>query len=237
MEAIRELGIKTPIAIVPNGIDIEEFSNIKNKADSKKNLNLKLEKKYILFISRIHPKKGLEYLVNAWVKLAKTHKEWDLLIVGPQYDQKLFNNILNMIKSHNLEDRVVFTGMLTGEKRIDAFGASSLFVLPSHTENFGIAIAEAMVAKLPVITTQGTPWQEIEDMDAGWWVKLSQTNIDKALSDAINLTEKELRQKGLHSFQLIQKYEWKYQAEKMKTLYEYILYGGIKPEFLYEVES
>lgn len=125
--------------------------------------------------------------------------------------------------------------MIGGEKRIDYFSASNLFVLPSHTENFGIAIAEAMAAKLPVITTHGTPWQEIEEYNAGWWVELSQVNIDNALAEALASGEDKLKQKGLNGFELIQKYEWKYQAKKMKQVYEWVLGSEDKPEFVYEV--
>jgi len=237
MDAVRGLGVKTPIAIVPNGINLDEFENMKNKTDSKKSLDLNIEKRYILFMSRIHPKKGLEYLVNAWVRVASQYTEWDLLIVGPQYDKKYMDKIVSIIDSHNLKDRVAFTGMLTGEYRINAFSACDLFVLPSHTENFGIAIAEAMAAKLPVITTKGTPWKGIEEYNAGWWVELTQENINKSLHDAMSLNELELKQKGLNGFGLIHNYEWKYQAQKMKMVYEYILYNTKKPDFVHRVKN
>jgi len=93
-----------------------------------------------------------------------------------------------------------------------------------------------MAARLPVITTHGTPWKEIEEHDAGWWIELTQENIDKSLNDAISSNEVELKQKGLNGFALIKNYEWKYQAKKMKKLYEYILYGTEKPDFVYEVK-
>jgi glycosyltransferase involved in cell wall biosynthesis len=235
LEAVRDLGITTLIAIVPNGINLDEFKNIKTKKDSKQSLGLDSEKNYILFMSRIHPIKGLEYLVNSWVKIAVKYQNWDLLIVGPQYDEKYIKYIKNTISKHSLTHRVTFTGMITGEKRVDAFSASDLFVLPSHTENFGIAIAEAMTAKLPVITTHGTPWQEIEKYNAGWWIELNQSNINTALNEALACSKEELKQKGLNGFELIQKYEWKYQAKKMKQVYEWILGREEKPEFVYEV--
>jgi len=234
LDAVRNLGIKTPVALVPNGVEFDEFKNLKNKIDSKKSLKLDVDKKYILFISRLHPKKGLEYLVNAWIKLAQVHTQWDLLIVGPEYDKQYIEEIKVNIRNHDLEDRVVFKGMLKDQNRVDAFGASDLFVLPSHTENFGIAIAEAMVAKLPIITTHGTPWQEIEEKDAGWWVKLNQENIDNALEKALFCSDDELKQKGLNGHELIQKYEWKYQAKKMKQVYEWVLGYAKKPTFVYE---
>jgi len=237
LEAVRTLDITSPIALVPNGINLDEFKSMNDKDTAKENLGLEKDKKYILFLSRVHPKKGLEYLVQSWIKLAKKYKNWDLLIVGPLYDQKYHKKIEDEIVKNNLQDRVHFTGMIGGAKRIDCFSASTLFVLPSHTENFGIAIAEAMAAKLPVITTHGTPWQEIEEYDAGWWVELSQKNIDNTLNEALDSSDDELKQKGLNGFDLIQKYEWKYQAKKMKEVYEWVLDGGEKPEFVYEVED
>lgn len=235
LEAVRNLGITSPIALVPNGINLDEFKNMNIQDKAKQNLGLEKDKNYILFLSRVHPKKGLEYLVRSWVDLANKYPKWDLLIVGPIYDEKYHKKLENEIAKNHLQDRVHFTGMIGGEKRIDCFSASSLFALPSHTENFGIAIAEAMAAKLPVITTHGTPWQEIEEYDAGWWVELSQKNIDNALAEALSSSEYELKQKGLNGFNLIQKYEWKYQAKKMKEVYEWVLGSGDKPRFVYEV--
>jgi glycosyltransferase involved in cell wall biosynthesis len=156
------------------------------------------------------------------------------LIVGPEYNKFYVQSIKISIKKAKLENRVIFKDMLKGQDRIDAFGASDLFVLPSHTENFGIAIAEAMAAKLPVITTYGTPWQEIEKYDAGWWVELNQENIDRTLEEALNCSDEELKQKGLNGYNLIQKYKWEYQAKKMKQVYEWILGYANKPEFVYE---
>jgi glycosyltransferase involved in cell wall biosynthesis len=231
---LRDYDIKTPIALIPNGININEFNNYKSKNICKANLNLDTDKQYILFMSRIHPRKGLDYLVNAWIKIAKLKNNWDLLIVGPVYNKKYNENILKKIKINNLSHRVHVKGLLDGQERLDAFAASSLFVLPTHSENFGIAIAEAMASKLPVITTHGTPWQDLEIHNAGWWVKLEEKNIDNSLHEAVNLEEEKLKEKGLNGYELIKKYEWKYQADKMKNVYEYVLNKSEKPNYLYE---
>lgn len=235
LKAVRNLGIISPIALVPNGINLDEFDNMNNKQISKQNLELEKDKKYILFLSRVHPKKGLEFLVQAWSDLAKKNKNWDLLIVGPIYDEKYYQDIKQLLIRYELDSRVHFKGMINGQDRIDAYSASDLFVLPSHSENFGIAIAEAMAAKLPVITTHGTPWKEIQEYDAGWWVELNQKNIYNALNKAMMNNENELKQKGLNGFELIQQYEWKYQAKKMQQVYEWVLNSGEKPEFIYEM--
>ena len=231
-KALRNLGCKAPIAVIPNGIDVTEFECVYSKNQSKINLSLNVSKNYILFLSRVHPKKGLEYLVNSFIKLCDLHKNYDLLIVGGVDDKKYKKSLDRLIVNSGINDRVHFLGMLNGKARIDAYNASNFFVLPSQTENFGIVIAEAMAAKLPVITTHGTPWQEIEEHDAGWWVELNQENIDYSLAEALSSSEDELNRKGLNGFALIQKYEWIYQALKMKKVYEWILGIAEKPEFV-----
>jgi glycosyltransferase involved in cell wall biosynthesis len=234
IKSIRDLGITSPMALVPNGVDLQEFESMNDKLTAKSKLNLEQSKKYVLFLSRIHPKKGLEFLTKSWASIADSRPNWDLLIVGPVYDERYFNDINELVVKYNLTDRICFKGMLTGIDRVNAFAASDIFVLPSYTENFGISIAEAMAAKLPVITTHGTPWREIKDNNAGWWVELNQKNINDALAEALSCSDEDLKQRGLNGFKLIKKYEWKIQAQKMKQLYEYVLSERKKPGFVYE---
>jgi glycosyltransferase involved in cell wall biosynthesis len=94
-----------------------------------------------------------------------------------------------------------------------------------------------MAAKLPVITSRGTPWQEIEEYDAGWWVDLDWENIDKALAEALFCDGNILKKKGLNGFNLIQKYDWKFQAQKMKKVYEWLLGNEEKPEFVFDARD
>ena len=230
---LKKLGISSPIAFIPNGGDLDEFKFMNTKNVSKKNLGLEIDKSYVLFLSRIHPEKGLKYLVNSWTKISNRYPNWDLLVVGPTFDEKYYKEIKFYIKKFNLENRVHFKGMLRGNDKIDCYSASSLFVLPSHSENFGNVIMEAMSAKLPVITTCGTPWQEIEKNNAGWWVKLNLTNIENALLEAFMCSEDELKKKGMNGFRLIQKYDYKYQCIKMKQVYNWILQNDNKPNFVY----
>lgn len=230
---LRNLEITAPIALIPNGIDLNQFKFIESKDELKKKLGLNRDKKYILFLSRIHKGKGLSYLVNAWCKIANHFLDWDLLIVGPVDDVKYYNETLSLIDKFNLNQRVNFTGMLKKNIKMNYYGASDLFVLPSYSENFGMAIAEAMASKLPVITTKGTPWHEIDHYGAGWYVNLNQKQIDDSLKDALTCKKIELEKKGLNAYKLIQKYDSKYQAIKIKKVYDWMLGIGTKPDFIF----
>ena len=230
---LKKLGVNSSIAYIPNGVDIDEFKSMGDPYISKKNLGLKENKKYILFLSRVHRHKGLHFLVNSWIKIAKKYSDWDLLIVGPTYNEKYLKAISSVINQNKLKDRVHIKGFLSGTNKIDCLNASNLFVLPSYSENFGNIIAEAMAAKLPVLTTQGTPWEEIEKFNTGWWVPLCQKNIDNALCEALACGEIELEKKGANGFKLIQNYKIQDQAKKMKQVYAWILNNKIKPDFIY----
>jgi len=218
-DALERLEINTKSALVPNGIDIEEFTSLKEREKAKVELGLDPSINYVLFMSRIHPKKGLIHLINAWSSLSKKHGDWNLLIVGPVDDKSYLSEIKSILETHNLTDRVVITGMLNGSERLDAFAASCLFVLPSYTENFGIVICEALAAGLPVITTIGTPWKVIKDNSIGWWVRPNDEDIKKSLSEAFNLSPEDLKMRGQRGLDVAKNFKWSNQSRNLYQLY------------------
>jgi len=229
--AVKKLGLRTPVAMIPNAVELDEFEALPPRSEALRVLGLKKTRKYILFLSRIHPKKGLEYLVENWLDLASEKKEWDLLICGPINDRSYYRSIKQKVDDTGFRDRFHFTEMLNHEKRLAAYAVASLFVLPSHTENFGIVIAEAMAAQLPVITTKGTPWSELEDYDCGWWIELNRENLKNALDDALHTADAELAAKGKRARKLIaDKYTWDRQSQKMKEVYSWVLGEGKMPD-------
>lgn len=235
LKSIRNLGIKTPVALISNGIEVEEFENLPVKEEAKKNLNLNNKKRYILFMSRIDSKKGLEYLVNSFIELEKRYPDWELLIAGPIYDEKYFNNIKKNIEKNNISDKVNYFGMVSGEKRLDLFASSELFILPAHTENFGMVIGEAMACKLPVITTTGTPWEVLNQENAGWWVDLNNENIINALDEAMSKSLIELTEMGLKGFEIIKRdFTWEKVVSQMEEVYSWLLGYSKKPPFVFE---
>ncbi len=124
-------------------------------------------RKFILFLSRIHPKKGVDLLINAFARQAGTFPEFDLVIAGP--DQTGWTSELQrQARELGVAGRIHWPGMLSGDVKWGAFRSAEFFVLPSHQENFGIAVAEAMALSKPVlITNQVNIWREIEANRAG----------------------------------------------------------------------
>jgi glycosyltransferase involved in cell wall biosynthesis len=108
----------------------------------------------VLFLSRIHPKKGLDLLIPAFRELLRSWpadaQKPKLALVGPDADGYR-SEVETMVREQGITEQVLWTGMLQGSEKVQAYVDSDLFVLPSYQENFGIAVAEAMAAGLPVI--------------------------------------------------------------------------------------
>jgi len=157
---IRALGFSQPVCIIPNGIDVPEYKKSTN------NLN----KRTLLYLGRLHPKKGLSNLLKAWGQVESHFPNWNLKIVGPSELNQL-SELINLANEMSLE-RVEFFDSLYGEEKLNAYRQADLFILPTYSENFGMTVAESLAAGTPVIVTKGAPWPEIEDRNAGWWIDI-----------------------------------------------------------------
>jgi len=127
---------------------------------------------YLLFLSRIHPKKGVDMLVDAYIQLltASNYSEMpDLVIVGPGLEDDFGNELLQRVQENSLaKEKIKFKGMLTGMEKWKVFNSCEAFILPSHQENFGIAVVEALACGKPVlISDKVNIWREIKNSKAG----------------------------------------------------------------------
>jgi glycosyltransferase involved in cell wall biosynthesis len=207
-QSIRNLGYKNNLTIIPNGIDLSEIKKKKEFYGSKK----------IIFLSRIHPKKGIELLLEAWRK-SDTHG-WSLEIAG----NGDANYIQNLIQSSNDINNVHFVGAKYGEEKWDFLRSADIMILPTHSENFGIVVAEALAVGLPVITTKGTPWEDLNIHHCGWWIDLSVASLSNILSTVFLTDTNELRILGENGMKLIEdKYNIKQIGIDIKKLYIKIL--------------
>jgi len=222
----RNLGYKNPIAVIPNGINIEDFFSDKPK--KKKN------PKEILFLSRIHKKKGIENLINAWSMIdKKIKKDWKINIVG-NGELGYINMLKSMIYKAGMIDEIFIKKPVYGKDKIKLFREASLFVLPTFSENFGIVIAEALASFTPVITTKGTPWDKLHKTNSGWWISVGVEPLKLALENALTIDEKKLYKMGLNGRNLVEKeFSMQVVATKMIVLYDWLINNNRKPNFVH----
>jgi len=170
---------------IPLGVNLSEFEQLPPRGQFRRRHPQMGDRPVIAFMGRIHPGKGLEYLVPALARLSST--EAILLVIGP--DSRGFRRTIEaMIAEHNLQDRVIFTGMLRGTDRVAALVDADLFALPSDHENFGVVVIEALAAGLPVVVSEHVPMHRLI-CEAGVGSTVSQTppalaaELDRWLSD------------------------------------------------------
>jgi glycosyltransferase involved in cell wall biosynthesis len=214
-ESFMKLNLGKPVVVLPNGTHLP---------DQQPNRNLPADRKRrLLFMSRIHPKKGLINLVQAFKEV--NPKGWELVIAG--YDE--INHQIEVeraVVSAGLSDSVRFLGPVGNEEKWQVLADSDIFVLPTFSENFGIVVAEALASGLPVITTNQTPWTDLIESDCGWMVDPAVPELAGAIEEATKMTDEGRREMGFRGRNLIkQKYTWKTIAIKALEVYKQTLSG------------
>lgn len=205
----------TTFSIIPNGISLDDFHNLPASEDFREKYGLG-DVPTILFMGRLQARKGVDVLVRAF-QIADV-EESRLLIVGP--DEGMLDTIQSLAQGDN---RIVITGYLEGEDRLQALSASDVFALPAVGEGLSMAVLEAMGAGLPVILSPGCNLPEVEPYGAGFIVDV---NADKlAIKLRQLLTDETLRhQMGKVAKQLIaEKYTWDKVADQLESIYQQVM--------------
>ena len=223
MNHCRNLGVTSPIAIVPNPVEIKEYP--KAKKDQVFRLG---------YLGRISRRKNVEGLIYAWSELGDKVKEnAELLIIGGG-DEEYMAFLKKEAARLNLSN-VRFTGFISGQEKEDALSSLSVLAMPSEFENFGNVIVEGLVRGIPCIATTGAPWKDLVDFKCGWWVKYNQEAITATVKAALYTSVEELEAMGERGKLLMKdKYSIEAVAKQMKAVYEWILTQKNKPEFIYK---
>lgn len=205
---------KARTKIIPNGISCDDFIASDTEQFGKV--------KTILFLSRIHKKKGIELLIESWQNLEYLWNDWRVCVIGDG-DSNYINSLRNMIISMKLSSIRIYDP-LYGQEKIKAYHSADLFVLPTYSENFGIVVAEALASGLPVITTNGTPWSEIGRENIGEIINPSAEELTKAITKWTNLTSDERLAVGKKGQELIRK---KYDIRNIALKFEELYYKAL----------
>lgn len=208
-ENLLRLGLNRHIEVVRLGIDAE---TIHLKSSWRR-------RRQILFLSRVHVKKGIGYLIEAADTLRELLRGYKILIVG-EGEPDYVASIQHQIAEKGLQDIVQLTGGVYGEKKWELFQTSDFFVLPTHSENFGLAIAESLASGTPVITTVGTPWSDLNSSQSGAWIEIGTQPLVDALRRFLSLSDEELERMGRNGRSLIEaQYSAKVMAQEMMEVY------------------
>jgi glycosyltransferase involved in cell wall biosynthesis len=228
-ENLKRLGLTASVAMIPWGIEVLADSGPGSAGYPIRNRRPTSHRpvRTALFVGRIYPVKGLPLLLQAWARVRPVG--WKLKIVGP--DEAGHRGELEaMVAQAQLGAEIEFTGALSGEALDKAYQEADLFVLPSHTENFGMVVGEALSHGLPVITTHGAPWKLLEEESCGWWVPVSVDGIAAALDDATRRSPEVLTAMGERGRAVVaERFAWERIAGDFLECYRWLLGEGVKP--------
>ena len=219
---IRSLNIQTPVAIIPNCLNLN--------LDCTQRLT-KNNKRRFGFIGRLHPIKNIHHLLACWKNIESYTKESELIIIGngdTDYEIQLKKYVID----HKLNN-ITFTGFIEQDLLKQLVPQFDYLVLPSKSENFGMVVPEALSQGVPVLASKGTPWEELNTHQCGWW--FNQNELTDTLIKAIQLPESNRVEMGKRGMRLVKdKYSMKEVSLQMKQLYSWILTKENKPGFVIE---
>lgn len=213
---------KTPNAVIGNGIARAALDNMPVRGLWRKEMGGSIGdqgRPIALFLSRIHPKKGLERLLPHWPELLKRHPTLLLVIAGtgePAHVQR----VQEVVKQHGLINSVLFVGQLAGAAKSQALADADVFILPSYQEGFSMAVAEAMAAGLPVVITRECNFGEVEEAEAG--AIIANGDMPAFVGAVAKLLENPTARiiSGRNGQQLVRsRFSWEAAAERLEQLY------------------
>ena len=202
--------------VIPLGINIApEIEGARKKMLSRWSLNPNVIN--LLFLSRLHPKKGLERLLNA---LSKVQGPAFQLIIAGEGDDNYKKSLINLIKRLDLNEYCHLVGFVEGNDKQLLLQGSDLFILPSYSENFGIAALEAMASAMPVIISNEVALStEVKKYNLGWVTDLNEEELRKSIEQALTSSQR-YKEIGAAAKDFANKnFNWSTQANKLKKLY------------------
>lgn len=208
---IRARGITAPIVIAPNGLDLEDYAA---QGDAGQPIETPLvprlakTRNRLLFLGRIHPKKGLDLLTTAWAALGPGRNEWELVVAGPDENGHL-GQVRKLAATLGGANEISFTGPVTGRAKIALLHSADVFVLPSYSEGFPMSLLEALACGVPVVASTACNFPEAAAAGAGWECETTAESVAGALRKAMREDSAGRAQRGRTGRSLVaERYAW-----------------------------
>ena len=230
MEHGRAFGYSGPIAVIPNAVVFPK--GVEAKKDNYRDSE---GRRRIGFLGRLHPIKKVENILYAISQLSSDEKSQLSFEIMGKYDDRYEAWLKDEVERLGLEDCVNFVGFVSGSEKYDRLSKLSALLVPSEQENFGMIVPEALICGTPVYASLGTPWSELDECNAGWWRNNEPETIAGVIKEVLSSSDDDLLEKGHNGRKLMEeKYEQHKVAAMMARLYEWIVDGGDKPEFVFD---
>jgi glycosyltransferase involved in cell wall biosynthesis len=230
---LRALAPRTPVCLVPNGVDLAPFDGLPPRAEMEA-IHPELAGKFVLlFFGRLHRKKGLDLLGGALASLAGDFPALHLLVAGA--DDGARAPFERQLAEAGLSDRATFVGHVAGEAARRAWGAADAFALPSYSEGFSMAILEALAARRPVLATTACHFGALAERDAGLVVEPTIAGVTSGLRGLLERSPAEREAMAARGRRLVEaEYTWDRQGARLAAVYRWLLGGGPAPEAVVE---
>ncbi len=231
-EHLRRIAPRTPIAWIPNGVALEPLRNLPSREEVERDLPQISGKFTLLFLSRLHVKKGLDMLADALKTSWGRTDDWHLLVAGAEDGAGAA--FATQMQELGLGGRFTMVGHVGGEQARKMWAAADAFVLPSRSEGFSMSVLEALAARVPAIITTACHFPELADHEGGIVCEPETASIAAALhrvKTEMNAGDRAaLADRG---YRLVERdYTWSSQARRLVEVYDWIRGGGQKPGFV-----
>ncbi len=218
---VRALGFKTPVARVPVAVQRPALNSAELRTVCGSKWPHLAGRRVLLFLARVHPHKGIFELAQAWAQLHQQHPDWHLVIAGPD-EVGCLNEVKAQLATASDPARTTLTGAVSGTDKWALLANSELVVLPTHSENFGHVIAEALSLGKPVLTTTAAPWQSMREYGCGWQVEVGFAPVKRGLAEVLPMAPERLAEMGRNGIRLVEaEHDPKVVIAKMSELYEW----------------
>lgn len=221
LQSVRDAGFRNPVAVIPNGINLNELQSLPAQNAFYQSHPQLTGKKLLLFMARLHKKKGLDHLLQSWSELANEFTDWHLVIAGP--DDGYQDSCEEMIARFGIDNSTSLIGSLDGDDKLAALSAAEVFVQPSHSEGFSMSVIEAMACGLPVLISPGCNFPEAAQVGAGFEVSADREGTTEGLRRLMQLTPTNRCEMGRLGRSLVElNYTWDRVAESMLEVYSWL---------------